>query len=137
MRGRSSAQAVLFGHEHSDDLPSESHESSDGLCLGIGQGTWSWVHSLGEVSQDVGIDGIGLGQLAGGLGEVPDLARVDHYDWEARGGQSPGEGCLQTSRSLQDDQGRVQTHQAVYQVMDAIVCIGDLPVLATRANGNV
>ena len=55
---------------------------------------------LGEVSQDVCIDGIGLGQLAGGLGKVPDLTGVNDHDGEPGVGQGAGEVRLQPTGGL-------------------------------------
>jgi hypothetical protein len=48
------------------------------------------VDRFRKVSDDLGIQSIGLRQAAGGFGEVAYLARIDHHDWQTRRCQGTG-----------------------------------------------
>ena len=54
----------------------------------VGQGARLRSHRLGEVGEHRGVDPVGLGELARGLGEIPDLPGVD--DRHRHPGQSEG-----------------------------------------------
>ena len=56
-----------------------AHQRVGILGLGVPEGTPGRTDGFSEVSQDRRVQGIGLGQPASGLGEVPHLARVDHH----------------------------------------------------------
>ena len=56
-----------------------------------------------EAGQDSGIEAVGLGEAAGGLGEVPGLAGVDHRHRDPRCGEGGG-GALVAASRLEDDQ---------------------------------
>ena len=73
-----------------------------------GSGRASGRIGLGEVGQDLGVDPVGLGQPAGGLGEVAGLAGVDRGDRDAGDLQGGDQGQLQAAGGLDDDQGRGQ-----------------------------
>jgi hypothetical protein len=79
-RRRSHQQAIALGHEHLNQLPPAGEQGVQRLDLRPGQWPRRGPHSLGEEREDLGIDRIGLGELAGGLGEVAHLARIgdDH-----------------------------------------------------------
>ena len=49
-----------------------------------------WADALSEESQDGSIEGVGLGEVAGGLGEVTHLAWIDGHSREL-GGQEQRE----------------------------------------------
>jgi hypothetical protein len=72
--GGSCAEAVLLGAHHLDDLPPASEEMAQTLSLrrreaSSGGGT----HGLGETSEDLGIESIGVGEPTRGASEVPGL----------------------------------------------------------------
>ena len=65
--------AVLFRHEHFDQLSSPREERTERLCRLIRQRTWGWPHRLGKAGQDLCINRVRLGELAGGSGKIAHL----------------------------------------------------------------
>jgi hypothetical protein len=57
-------------------------------------------------AKDIGVDAIGLRQLARGLGEVAHLPRIDHHDWEPRRGERADAEQLVAVGHLEDDELR-------------------------------
>ena len=80
---------------------------------------------------------VGLGQLAGGPREITHLARVDHHDRQAGGGELGGETGLQATRGLEADQRRAELDQAPEQGRRSTVVVGDSPAFAGRADAGV
>ena len=85
------------------------------------------------MGQDPRVQSVGLGQRTGGLGEVPDLAWVDHHHRQCRSGQ----GDLQAARSLQQHQGRLQVHYLGDQSLNSGLIVGQDPSLPRRPDSNV
>src|SRR5207248_10540081 len=81
---RGSAEPILFGGDHVDDLTATDYEGFEFLSLGITQRTKRRANFVGEEGKDGGVDGVSLSELAGGLGKVADLARIDRHDGEGR-----------------------------------------------------
>jgi hypothetical protein len=54
-----------------------------------------------------GIERIGLGELAGGAGEVAELARIDHRQRQAGCGQGTGDHRFVAAGGRQHDQARL------------------------------
>ena len=78
------AAAVALGHDHLDDLAAARHQLAQGLRLGIGNRPRRRPDRLGEMRDRRGIEAVGLGEPAGGAGEIADLARVDHRQRQLR-----------------------------------------------------
>ena len=77
---RCSARAVLLSNAHLHQLPAASDQHRQFLRRGIWQRPHLRTNRLGEVGQDLGIDAVRFGQLAGGFGEVTRLPGIDcHY----------------------------------------------------------
>ena len=55
-----------------------------------------------EAGDDVGVDGIGLGEPTGGASEVPDLSRV-HNGSVTDGGHTPKREAFEATGSLHDN----------------------------------
>ena len=68
------------------------------------------------MGQDGGVDGVGLGELAGGAGEVADLTRVDDGDGDADGGEGGGDGHLESAGCFEDDEGDAQGQEPLDEV---------------------
>jgi hypothetical protein len=66
-RSAGQGQAVLLSGEHLDELPASGEERLEGGERVVGQRAGLWPHALGEEGEHLGIEGIGLGELAGGL----------------------------------------------------------------------
>ena len=75
--GRRRGAAVALGGLHLHQLPASGQQRRHVLAGGIGLGPRLRLHPLPEEGQHLRIQGIGLGQLAGGAGEVAHLQRVD------------------------------------------------------------
>ena len=70
------------------DLPQLAPPQDQRLDLpreGVGDGSLTRAHGLGEGRQNGSVDAVGLGEAAGGAGEVAHLTRIDHGD--GQGGQ--------------------------------------------------
>src|SRR5215207_3546750 len=61
----------------------------------VGQGSWLWPHRLGEVGEYRGVDPVGLGELARGLSEIPNLPGVDDRHRHPRESEGRGGGLLE------------------------------------------
>ncbi len=71
------------------------------------------------MGEDGGVDGVGLGQLSGALGEVADLAGVDD-DGGQVGGEQGADGCLLVGAGgLEDDAFRRQGSHPGDELFDA------------------
>lgn len=71
-------QAVLFHGQPLDPLPPPRQLIGQRLGRGIGQDAHRGLNSGGKMRQHPGIQAVGFGQVAQGLGKPPDLARIDH-----------------------------------------------------------
>ena len=72
-----------------------------------------------------GVQGVGLGELAGRPGEVADLARVDHRKRQARRTQRRRHRDLVAAGRLQHDQRRIEPAQPVRQIFQAFAVARD------------
>ena len=69
-------EAKGLGGSHVDELLSASEEGLEMGSLRVWEGAGIGSEGEGEAGDDVGVDGIGLGEPTGGASEVPDLSRV-------------------------------------------------------------
>ena len=69
-------EAKGLGGSHVDELLSVSEEGLEMGSLGVWEGAGVGSEGESEAGDDVGVDGIGLGESTGGASEVPDLSRV-------------------------------------------------------------
>jgi hypothetical protein len=67
----------------------------------LGQGAWLRPHRLGEVGEHRSVDPVGLGELARGLGEVPDLPGVDDRHRHPPESEGRGGGLLEPPSGLE------------------------------------
>ena len=106
-------QAVSLDRDHLDDLAPAVVEGLELLELQGFQGPHLGFDGLGEPGQDAGIDGIGLGQLSGGLGEVADLSGIDDHQGQTLCGKVAHSIHLPASRGLEEHQGGGQRVEEV------------------------
>src|SRR5215217_3454488 len=90
----------------------------------------AWADGLGEASEHLGVDPIGLGELAGGPSEVARLAGVDRRHGDRRCGQGGGHGSLEASGGLRDHQLRARPLEPSDERVDAGRVVGKAEVLA-------
>jgi hypothetical protein len=135
-RGRT-AEPVLLGREHLDELAAAGEQRAERLGRGIREGSEGRPDDLGELGQDRRIEGVRLGQFPGRLGEVADLAGVDDHHGEPRGGQRAREGGFEPAGGLQDDQGGGQPAHPLHERGEAGLPIRDGPPVAARAQRDI
>ena len=135
--GARRAEAVRLGHAYGHELAAARHQGLEGQAGSVFEWTCGWPHRLGEAGDRRGVEAVGLGQLAGGTGEVPHLARVDDRHRQTGRGEFGGDTGLQTTRGLQADQRRAEPGQALDQGRKGAVVVGNDPVLAGGADEDV
>jgi len=92
---------------------------------------------LGEVRDDAGIEGIGLGEEAGGPGKVADLPGIDDRDGEADAGQNGRDGGFVAARGFERDEGRLQAAHALDEGGQPGLVMGDREGLPGGAHVDV
>ena len=127
---------VALGHQHRQHLAAPGDQTSDGLLLLLGQGPGAGPHRLGEVGQRLGVHPVGLGQPAGGPGEVPHLAGVDHYYRQAARGQEGSYRRLQAPRGLQQHQGWGEAPEPPEQLLQPLLAVGQAEAPALGTDGH-
>ncbi len=80
-------EAILFGRQHLDHLPSPGQQRGQCPCLRIRKRSWLGAHHLRKLRQHLGIQGIGLRQPPTGFGKVPYLSGIDDDYRQAGGGK--------------------------------------------------
>jgi transposase len=89
----SAARAVLGDHLH--HLAVARDQFGQGLAVDVGERAWLGTVPFAEQGDNLGIERIGLGEPAGGAGEITDLAWVDHGERKSHARQSGGHGDLE------------------------------------------
>lgn len=84
---RRTPEAVLLRRPHGHELPPPGKKRTQSLGLRVGNRAGRGVDRPRKVGQGAGIEGIGLRQLAGGLRNITDLARIGHHDRQGGGSQ--------------------------------------------------
>ena len=128
---------VGFRADHLDDLPPPSDEFAEGAGLLRSERSRLRPNLLGEQGDDLGVDSVGLGELAQCAGKVADLARVDHGERQAAAGQRGGDGRLETAGGLDHDQPGVERDEAFNELLEAFAVARDGKGLARRAQMHV
>jgi hypothetical protein len=80
-------QPVPLRDEHLDELSPAGEERGERLGGRIREHPRLGPDALGKEGEDLGVDRISLGQLAGGFREVAHLARIGDDDRQACGGE--------------------------------------------------
>ena len=97
-------QPVALLRQHADQLVPAAQHVAQGLGRGIGHQPTGRAHLRREAGQQRRVEPVGLGQVAGGLGEVAHLARIDHDDRQPGRGEGDGDGALIPARRFEHDQ---------------------------------
>ena len=129
--------AVALGHQHLEQLPPARHQSTQMAGRLVRQGTHRWPDRLGEMSDRLGIQAVGLRQPAQRTGEAANLARVDHPHRQAGRGEGAGNADLQAAGGLEHDQRRLKGEQALDQRRHLFCVIVDGEALAGRTEVDV
>ena len=75
--------ALPLGVQHVEQLAATAKQGLQLLGRGIGERPHGRLDAGAEEGEDRGVDRVGLGESAGGLGEIADLARIDDHDRQA------------------------------------------------------
>jgi len=111
--------------------------SVEGAGILVGQGSDLWSDALGKECEDMGVDRIGLGELAGGLGEVTYLAGVRDDDRELSSYEGRGSGDLKAACGLHHHERRPDLTEPPDQLADPIGGIRYAPGLVRSSNRHI
>lgn len=100
------AEAIFLGDEHVEERTPPRQERIQRLRSVIGQWPRLGANALRKEGEDVGIDGIGLGELSRGACEVAYLAEIDDDERQPGRGEGGYDGVLEAPSCLERDQGR-------------------------------
>ena len=129
-RGHGVLESIALGDQHLQHLTPTGQQRVEGLGRVIGQRARGRAHALGEERQDVGVDPIGLGELAGGPGKVAHLARGGDHHRQLGRRERGHRRALVAAGSLENDERRRVAAHALAERVDARYIIGDRPVLS-------
>ena len=73
------AQPVPLRYQHFHHLSASGIQGVEFLGVGVGQRANGRTDRLGKMGDDLGVQHVGLGPAASGLGEVAHLAGIDHH----------------------------------------------------------
>ena len=129
--------ALLLGADHLDDLAAARDEFRQMAGFFVGERSDLRLGRLGEVGDDGGIDRIGLGALADGLGERPHLSRVDDDEREAGAGEGGGGDLLEAACRLDGDDGGAEGDELLAQGCETGAVAFDGEDVSARTHGDV
>jgi hypothetical protein len=116
---------VLLRGAQRNELPATNDQVFDGLGVCVGCGTSEGLHGGGKARDQTGVDLIGLGELADGVGEAADLQRRDDDDGKARGECRADERLLEAAGGFDDDALDAVAAQATNQGRDRLLIVGN------------
>lgn len=117
-------QAVGFHGTHVDQLPSAEEGFLQFFPRFAGEFSYRRLNGMSEVGEDLSVDAIGLGEFAGGFGEVADLAGINYDDGQFGGGQGSDRQPFIAAGGLQDDSLDRQALDAVEQRLNPLEIVG-------------
>src|SRR6266581_5605460 len=121
--GRAS-ETVFLRRQHLDELATSGKECGERLHLFIRQRPGYGTDDVGEMGENLRVEGIGLGQLPRRLGKVPHLSRIGDHDRQPRRDERPAEWQLETTGRFQDDQRNRESPQTLDHVGKPGLIIG-------------
>ncbi len=124
-RRQSGPQAVALGGEPLDQRPAARQEARHELRIGAGQWPRGGPNALGTEGQDVRVEVVGLGQLAGGAGEVAHLAGIGDDDGQSPSDERGDERGLVAAGGFEDDERGTEPLQLLDEAADAGLVVGD------------
>ena len=136
-RGRRDQQAVPLGREHAEQLAPAGEEGIERLDRLVRQRPGSGPHALGEERQDLGIERVGLRELASGLGEVAHLAGIGDHDGQAGRGEGGDGRRLVATGGFEHEERRREPVAAGDQLLNARLVVGHGAGLAAGADGEL
>jgi hypothetical protein len=134
---RSAIEPVTLGHDHGAELAASSDQIFELAASWVRQSTDRGANHLGKVGQDIGIDAIGLGQLARGSGKVSDLTGVDDGQSKLCTDQCSGHRSFQIASGLQHNQSRLEATEPLDQGIDSSLVVRECLLHACGAYGDI
>jgi hypothetical protein len=131
------AEPVLLLGKHPDDLPAACDQRVKRPGFLGREGPDGGSNPGREECEPSGIDGIGLGKLAGASREIAGLARVGDHDWNAGAGEGDGDRHFEASGSFEHDQAWALGLEVAHQGLDRAVGVLDTPNLGTSVHRNI
>ena len=107
------AEPILLGGDHVDDLAPAPYDRVERTGILVGQDPDLGPYAFAEEREHVGVDCIGLGELAGRPGEVTYLPRVRDHDRDLSGCEGRGCGNLEPSCGLHHHECRPDLMEAL------------------------
>ena len=141
MSGRTHSGALTrrfcSAREHLDDLAPSGVEGIELPELQGLERPHLGPDGLAEAGQDAGIDGVGFGELTGGLGEVPDLPGVEDHQGQTLCGQVVDGVHLPAAGGLEEHQLGVYRFEEVGQQGDAVFAVGKADGFSGGRHGHI
>jgi hypothetical protein len=134
---RRTPEAILLRGPHGDELPPSGEECPQFLRLRVRHWAGFGANRLCKVGQGTGVQGSGLGQLAGGLREIAGLPWVDHNDGQRRCRQRGYGGALEPSGRFEHSQGWADPLSLRHKGCNTGIIVGHGPTGSGGAQGNV
>jgi hypothetical protein len=134
---RRTPEAVLLRGPHGDAWPSSGQERPQRRRLRVRHWAGCGANRLRTVGQGTGVQGIGRGQLAGGLRAIAGLPWVDHDDGQRRCRQCGDGRALEPSGRFEHHQGRADPLSLRHQVGNTGIIVGHGPTGAGGAQGHI
>ena len=124
-------EACLLTLQDHLELVAACDPSGELLLDGAGKGCGGGLEVEAEEGKDMGVDAIGLGQAAGGLGKVAPQARVDEREVDASRGEGEKHRAFPAAGGFADDlHGFIEGVQGFNQRGAAWRIVGELERLA-------
>lgn len=117
--------AILLHGAQRGELTAADDEVPDELGLGVDGRSDGRLQGGGELGDEAGIDGVGLGELADGAGEAADFEGRDDDDRKTLGQCGPDEGMLEAAGGFQDDTLEAVPTEAADERSNGARLVGD------------
>jgi hypothetical protein len=130
-------QAVLLSRPHRDAVPPPCQEGTQLFRLRGRERTGRRAPRRRTVGDGTGIEGIGFGQLPGGVCKVPALTGLDHYDGSGRRRQRGHHSALIAPRGFEHTERWSDLLEAGDSGGTPRRIVRDRPTFARGAQGNI
>ena len=134
---RGALLALLLGADHFDNLTPARDKFREMAGFRVRQRPDLGLGGLGEVSDDGGIDRIGLGALADGLGEGAYLGGIDDDEGEAGAGKAGSGDLLESAGGFYGDDGRAEREELLAKGCEAGAIARDGEHFSARTHGDI
>jgi len=131
------SKPIGFGRKHLGNLASPGNLRAQLFAGRRRQSSQRGPHRFSKVSQNLGINLIGLGQPTGSFGKVTHLAGIDHYHRQLGGRQCSHDPTFYPTGGFHHKQSHSQSTQPSYQLPDLSLLIRDRFPTAARTHNDI